>query len=325
MSAVQPTRRLGKAGLEVSVISLGLWAMGGDEWGPTEDNQSLGTIDAALDAGVNFFDTADVYGSGHSEELLGRAMKGRRDRFIVATKIGWRGFVDETQTSAYDSVDKLVAGVESNLARLGTDYVDLLQNHIHKWEPNTEVFLEGFRRLQKAGKVRAYGASSSDFEFVQRFNADGGMATLQIDYSILNRTPEAEIFPYCQQNDIGILVRGPLAMGILAGKFSASSRFPEGDFRQNWIDKPAENTVFLNDLAKVEKLKSLARERSLGQLALQFSITHPAVSVSIPGAKNTQQLAQNLKAAELGPLGAEELAAIDAITPPGGGRRIWPA
>ena len=114
-------RTLGKSGIEVTEIGLGLWAIGGDAWGHTDDDESLNAIDAALNAGVNFFDTADIYGRGHSEELLGRAMKGRRERFVVATKIGWMDFDTDKNQTAYDTVKKLIAGVESSLKRLGTD------------------------------------------------------------------------------------------------------------------------------------------------------------------------------------------------------------
>jgi aryl-alcohol dehydrogenase-like predicted oxidoreductase len=316
---------MGKSGIEVTKMGLGLWAIGGDAWGPTDDADSLSTIDAALDAGITFFDTADVYGDGHSEELLGRAMKGRREKFIVATKIGWQGFDGERNRSAYDAVDKLIAGVESNLRRLQTDHVDVIQNHIGYREPNMEIFLEGFQRLQQDGKVRAYGVSTSDFEYLKAFNAEGGCATLQIDYGILNRTPEADIFPYCQEQNIGVIVRGPLAMGILTGKFSADSQFAEGDFRQRWQENPDEHEIFLQDLAKVERLRPLAQDRTLAQLALQFAMAHPAVTVTIPGAKNVRQLTDNVGAALLPPLTKEEMAQIDAITPPGGGRKIWPA
>jgi aryl-alcohol dehydrogenase-like predicted oxidoreductase len=319
------TRVLGKSGITVTKIGIGLWAVGGDAWGTTEDRESLNTIDAALDAGVTFFDTADVYGAGHSEELLGQAMKGRRDKFIVATKIGWQNFNEERNRTAYDSVEKLIAGVESNLRRLQTDYVDVIQSHIGFHDPTMEVFLEGFQRLQQDGKVRAYGVSTSDFEYIQAFNADGGCSTLQIDYSILNRTPEAEIFPYCQENDVGVIVRGPLAMGILTGKFTADAQFEGGDFRRRWQESPEEREVFLSDLAKVDKLRPLAQDRTLAQLALQFVLAHPAVTVAIPGAKTIRQLTENVEAALLPPLTAEELAQIDAVTPPGGGRKIWPA
>lgn len=318
-------RILGKTGIEITKIGLGLWAIGDGEWGPTDDAESLDLISAALDMGINFFDTADVYGTGHSEKLLGKTMKGRREKFIVATKIGWLGFDQEKKASAYDTVEKLIAGVESNLERLQTDYVDLIQCHIDFREPNMEVFLAGFQKLQAQGKVRSYGVSTSDFDYLKAFNADGGTATLQIDYSILNRTPEAEIFPYTLEHNIGVLVRGPLAMGILTGKFDRDAQFEEGDFRRNWINNEDEHWIFLNDLEKVEKLKPLAEGRTLAQLAIQFVMDHPAVTVAIPGAKRIDQLRDNLKAALLPDLTPEELAQIDSITPPGGGRKIWPA
>lgn len=319
------TRTLGKSGIAVTEIGMGLWAAGGDQWGPTDDQAILDAIDFALDNGVNFYDTADVYGMGHSEELLGKAMQGRRDRFIVATKIGWRDFDDEAGQSAYDTVEKLIAGVESNLRRLQTDYIDIMQSHINFREPTMEIFLEGFQRLQRDGKVRAYGVSTSDFDYLKAFNADGGCATLQVDYSILNRTPEADILPYCQEQNIGVIVRGALAMGILTGKYTAESRFPEGDFRRNWHENPDERAIYLDDLAKVEKLRPLANGRSLAQVALQFTLSHPAVTTVIPGAKNIRQMRDNIQAGLLPPLSAAELAQIDAIVPPGGGRKIWPA
>jgi aryl-alcohol dehydrogenase-like predicted oxidoreductase len=318
-------RTLGKSGIEVTRIGLGLWAAGGDYWGPTEDQQVLDAIDAALDAGINFFDTADVYHGGRSEELLGRAMQGRRERFVVATKIGWIGFDGEQRRSAYDTVDKLIAGVEENLRRLQTDHVDLIQSHIDFRDPTMEVFVRGFQELQREGKVRAYGVSTSDFDYLQAFNGDGGCATLQIDYSILNRTAEAEILPYCSENNIGVIVRGPLAMGILTGKFTPDWTFHEDDWRRRWLETPEEREVFLQDLEKVERLRPLAEGRTLAQLALQFVIAHPAVTAAIPGAKNPRQLADNIQAALLPPLTEAELAQIATVTPEGGGRKIWPA
>jgi len=318
-------RILEKSGIEVTKIGVGLWAIGGDQWGEVDDRDSLDMIDAALDLGINFFDTADVYGGGHSEELLGKAMKSRRDQFVVATKIGWKGFDGDKGASAYDTVEKLIAGVESNLERLQTDYVDMIQSHIDFHEPNMEIFVEGFQKLQEQGKVRAYGVSTSDFEYLKAFNADNKASTLQIDYSILNRTPEKNIFPYTMEKDIGVLVRGPLAMGQLTGKFTKDTRFKEGDFRQNWIKNEDEHQVFLSDLEKVEKLKPLTDGRSLAQLAIQFVIQHPAVTLAIPGAKRISQLKENVKAALEPELTPEDLALIESITPPGGGRKIWPA
>src|SRR5882724_6159283 len=271
------THRLEKSGIEISAIGTGLWAVGGG-WGPVNDQQALAAIDASLDAGINFFDTADVYGNGHSEELLGKAMRGRRERFVVATKIGWVGYDGKNNCSQYDSVDKLIAGVEESLRRLRTDHIDLIQNHIFYREPNTDVFIEGFERLQRDGKVRAYGLSSSDFTFIKDFNRDGRCATLQIGYSLLNRAAESEIFPYCQANNIGVIVRGALAMGILDGKFTSETRFPEDDFRRNWHEKPDEHRTFLDDLDKVERLRTITDGCTLSQFALRFVINHPAVT-----------------------------------------------
>lgn len=324
MTAIEK-RELGKTGIEVTKIGVGLWAIGGGEWGEVKDRESLNMIDAALEMGINFFDTADVYGDGHSEELLGGAMQGRRDQFIVATKIGWQGFDGDKGVSQYDTADKLIEGVESNLKRLQTDYVDLIQCHIDFKEPNMDVFVAGFQKLKEQGKVRAYGLSTSDFDYLRAFNADGETDTLQIDYSILNRTPEKKIFPYTLENDMGVLVRGPLAMGILTGKFSKDIQFEEGDFRKRWMDNEYEYQIFMNDLEKVDKLRALVDGRSLAQLAIQFVLQHPAVTVAIPGAKRISQLSENMKAALLPPLTADELQLIDSATPPGGGRKIWPA
>jgi aryl-alcohol dehydrogenase-like predicted oxidoreductase len=319
------TRTLGKSGIVVTEIGMGLWAAGGDQWGPTDDQAVLDAIDSALDAGITFFDTADVYGSGHSEELLGQAMRGRRDRFIVATKIGWQNFDSMRGQTAYHSVEQLIAGVESNLRRLQTDYIDLMQSHISYREPTMEVFLAGFQRLQEQGKIRAYGVSTSDFDYLKHFNHDGRCSTLQIDYSLLNRTPEEEILPYCQEHHIGVIVRGALAMGILTGKFTAETQFAEGDFRQNWQTDPQQHATFRDDLEKVGRLRALADGRSLAQLAVQFVLAHPAVSTVIPGAKSTRQIQETAQAGQLPPLSATKLSQIAAITPPTGGRKIWPA
>jgi len=311
-------------------LGIGTWAWGDKLYwgfGKGYDEKDLNDVfQVCINKGVNFFDTADVYGMGHSEKLLGRAMKGRRDQFIVATKIGWVDFDRKNQVSQYDTVEKLIAGVESNLERLQTDYVDVIQSHIDFREPNMEIFVEGFQKLQAQGKVRAYGVSTSDFEYLKAFNADNRASTLQIDYSILNRTPEKDIFPYAQEKDLGVLVRGPMAMGTLTGKFSKNTQFEDGDFRQSWIENEDEHKIFLDDLEKVEQLKPLeTEERSLAKLAIQFVMHHPAVTVAIPGAKRISQLKENVRTAFLPDLTPEELALIDSITPPGGGRKIWPA
>jgi aryl-alcohol dehydrogenase-like predicted oxidoreductase len=253
-------------------------------------------------------------------------MAGRRDRFIVATKMGWTGFDRENSRSQYDTVDKLLAGVSGSLRRLGTDYVDVIQCHINYPEPNTGIFIEGFRRLKEAGTVRAWGVSTSDIDHLRRFNGDGDCDVLQVDYSILNRLPEREILPYCQEQGIGVIVRGPLGMGLVSGKFGADDTFPEGDFRRAWIEDPTQHSQFLADLATVEKLKAVVPDGdSLSQFALRFVVSHPAVSTVIPGARNRRQAEANLAAGWQPLLSESELAAVDRIVARGGGRRVWPA
>jgi len=320
-----PTRRLTRDGIQVTEIGCGLWAQGG-HWGPIDDAASLSAIDAAIDEGVTFFDTADVYGEdGHSEKLLGRAMRGRRDKFIVGTKIGWREYDGEKVSSQYTTVGKLIAGVESNLERLGTDYVDVIQCHIFYEDPTTAVFIEGFRKLKEQGKVRSWGVSTGDLSLIKTFNALGDCGTVQIDYSILNRDPEREILPYCKANGIGVIVRGPIAMGLLAGKFDGNSRFPEGDFRKAWIDDPEQHAQFKRDLETVERLRAVAGDRSLVELALKFVLGNEAVTTIIPGARNERQARSNCAIKQAAALSSEELAAIDRIVAPGGGRKVWPA
>ena len=189
-----------------------------------------------------------------------------------------------------------------------------------------EVFLEAFEKLQTAGKVRAFGVSSGDFEYIKAFSENGNCASLQIDYSILNRTPELEILDYCKAQNIGVIVRGALAMGLLTGKFSKDTSFPDDDFRQNWLTDPEQNAEFVSDLAKVETLRSLVHPgRTLAQAALQFVLKHDAVTTVIPGARTAAQVQANLATAEAPGLGTEDMALIERITPTAGGRKIWPA
>jgi aryl-alcohol dehydrogenase-like predicted oxidoreductase len=223
-------------------------------------------------------------------------------------------------------VAQLIAGVETNLKRLQTDYVDVIQSHIDFRESTMEVFLEAFEKLQASGKVRAFGVSSGDFEYIRAFSQNQKCATLQIDYSILNRTPEAEILDYCKATGIGVIVRGALAMGLLTGKFSENTGFPDDDFRQKWLKDPAQNTAFKKDLVKVQALQPLVRPgRTLSQAALQFVLMHDAVTTVIPGARTAEQVRANLSAVDAPGLSAEDMQLIERVTPFGGGRKIWPA
>ncbi len=303
-------RTLGRTGLEVSTIGFGGWAIGGDAWGPVEDRQSLAAIERALELGVTFFDTADVYGRGRSEELLGRALGGRRDDVVVCTKVGlWDSHVDR-KPNIYSDPALIVECCEASLRRLGTDRIDVYLCHLW-WDENTEAFLEAFEQLRTAGKIQHYGVSTDTPSHLRHFDQDGTCDVVQLDYSILKRDAERELLPYAQEQRIGTIVRGPLRMGLLTGKFDADTTFPEDDVRHGWPDEP----WYRDAIETVERLRPLAQdERSLGQLALGFVLSHPAVHVAIPGAKTPEQVEGNAAAADT-PLRADERARIEALAP----------
>ena len=307
-------RKLGKTGITVSEIGFGAWAIGGDAWGPVEDERSLTAIERALELGVNLIDTADVYGDGHSERLVAQVVKGRRDKIIISTKGGLMGHHRGPQREpVYDQPEKIISAFEASLRRLETDYLDAYFDHIW-WdkEEETEAFLVAFQKLKREGRVRAVGGDADSFDYVKHFNRGGLLDVVQLDHSILNRTTEQEILPYFQEQDIGVVVRGPLRMGILTGKFTPETRFPEGDIRENW---PNEDW-FKESLEKVERLRALeTADQSLTHLALLFVLSHPAVSVAIPGAKTPQQVEENVAASIRLLLSEGELRVINGISP----------
>ncbi|WP_144568731.1 aldo/keto reductase [Bacillus pseudomycoides] len=302
-------RALGKTSLTVSEIGFGAWAIGGDEWGPVNDKHSISAMKKAIECGVNFIDTADVYGLGHSEKLVAQAIKEHRNDIILSTKGGLIGHhYDPDGEPVYDTAAKVIAVFETSLLRLQTDYIDVYFCHIW-WDKKeeTEAFLRAFEILKRDGKVRAVGVSTHDLQYIKNFNKDGQIDVIQLDYSILNREPENDILPYLQEKNLGAVIRGPLKMGILTGKFTDQTTFPDGDLRQDW---PKE-TWFQDDLRKVEQLRSLSNpKQTLGQLALRYVLSHPAVSVSIPGAKTANQAAENAAASVRPLLLEEELAYI---------------
>jgi aryl-alcohol dehydrogenase-like predicted oxidoreductase len=198
----------------------------------------------------------------------------------------------------------IIEDCEASLKRLGTDYIDVYQDHVW-WDENTEVFAEAFQQLKRQGKVRFVGLSANDPAYIKHFDqAIGGIDTLQIDYSLINRQPEADALPYCQQQNIGVIVKGPLAMGKLTGKFTRETTFPEGDVRRGWLEEQNRER-FVRDLDFVEQLHFLANGRSQAQAALAYVLAHPAVSTLIPGAKNPQQVEENVQASDR-PLKQEE-------------------
>jgi myo-inositol catabolism protein IolS len=307
-------RALGNSELVVSEIGFGAWAIGGDAWGPVQDERSLAALERAIELGVTLIDTADVYGDGHSERLVARAIRGRREQLIVSTKGGLMGHHrDPERDPVYDRPEKIIEAFEASLRRLGTDYIDIYFDHIW-WdkEQETEAFLTAFERLKREGTLRAAGVSTNDLEHIRHFNRDGLLDVVQLDYSILNREPEREILPYCVRHGIGVVVRGPLRMGILTGKFTPQSTFPEGDIRREW---PAEGW-FRDSLEKVERLRDLGTpDQSLARLALRFALSHSAVSAVIPGAKSPAQVEENVAASTRPLLSEVERKRIDEVSP----------
>ncbi len=306
-------RSLGATGIQVSEIGFGAWAIGGDAWGAVEDAESLAALRQALDSGITFLDTADVYGAGRSEELVGRAIEGRRGDIVLSTKGGlWGHHRDPEREPVYDRPEKVTAALEASLRRLGTDYVDVYFCHIW-WDDDreTEAFLAGFEQMKRDGKARAVGVSTDKLDHLRHYAEGRGIDAVQLDYSILNRAPEDGILPYAEEKGLGVVVRGPLHKGLLTGKFGLESRWPEGDIRHSW----PQEAWYGDRIGVVERLRSLERPgQTLGQAALRFVLSHPAVSVAIPGAKTPQQVQENAAASDRPLLSPEDRRMIEEAT-----------
>ena len=311
-------RPFGTTGIEVSEVGFGAWAIGGDAWGPVEDADSLAAIERALELGVNFLDTADVYGDGRSESLVGRVLKGRREHVVVSTKGGLVGHHRDPQREpVYDRPEKVLVAFDASLRRLETDYIDVYWCHIW-WHDarETAAFLDAFATLKRDGKVRAVGVSTDSMEHLRQFHqgtggGGAGIDAVQLDYSILSRKAEAEMLPFAQRHGLAVVARGPLFKGLLTGKFDRHARFAEGDIRHGW---PAEES-YARNVERVERLRVLERDdRTLGQVALRFVLSHPGVSVAIPGAKNPAQVEANTAASVRPLLSEEERYLIDQVS-----------
>jgi aryl-alcohol dehydrogenase-like predicted oxidoreductase len=304
-------RTLGKTGWKVSAIGFGAWGVGG-QWGAVEEQTALGAIRAAVDAGVNFFDTADAYGEppGVSEEFIGKALVPDRDKVLIATKVG--NFARrQGHGLSFASPLHVELCCDASLRRMRVETIDVYQCHLGDLK-DPSIFLEAFDNLVKKGKIRAYGISTDSVAVLETFNRNGTCATNQLEYSLLNRRAEAEMLSYCQAHNIGTIVRGPLAKGILSGKFTPETRF-EDSVRDRWNEGRGRES-FLNNLKTVEKLRWLATpQRTMAQAALQFVISHPAISTAIPGAKDDYQARANA-AAGAAVLSADELERIKRDT-----------
>lgn len=292
-------RPLGSTGLRVSEIGFGSWAIGGNQfgnsYGPTEDEESLRAITAAVDSGCTFFDSADVYGHGHSEELLGRALKGRRKDVYLATKGGSDFYHVPPRLNFSES--HLQFAVEESLKRLGTDYIDLYQLH----NPPFSVIeggrlFEPLEKLKSQGKIRFYGISIHDPQEGLLAMKVAKPATIQVVYNWLRRDAAEELFPKAVAEGVGIIAREPLANGFLTGGYSKDSVFPVGDIRHQW---PSKYQTQL--LSQVESFRKSLGPSTLppAQAAIRFVLSQQAVSVVIPGCKTAQQAAENFRSSDL--------------------------
>jgi len=293
------------SGTEIGRLGLGTWVIGGDEWGPTDDQESIDVIRKARDHGVTFFDTADVYGKGHSEELLARALEGHRDGTFIATKAG-NDFYQTPERKNFAPAFLRFA-VEQSLRRLRTDALDLFQLHNPKMAViQTPEVWEELNRLKDEGKIRYYGISVYTPEEAMEAVRVGGVQSVQIVYNILAQEPARELFPFAQERGVAVIARVPLQYGLLTAKYTPETTFSESDHRaKRWTREE-----FLENLRRVDRVRFLANaQRTLAQAATAFVLGNPAVMVTIPGARNTRQLEDNLGA--LGqPLTPEEVAKV---------------
>ena len=301
------TRKLGNSDLPITRVGYGAWAIGGSgwqfAWGSQDDSESIAAIHRALELGVNWIDTAAVYGLGHSEEVVGRALKEwHGPRPYVFTKCGLRG-------DATGEVQKVLSGnsirgkVEGSLRRLSVDLIDLYQIH---WppDPDSAALEEGWSTLvdlKREGKVRWIGASNFNVQQLQRAQAIAPVTSLQPQYSVVHREIDDEILPYCLREGIGVIVYSPMASGLLTGAMTRerAARLPKDDWRRGHPDFTEPNLS--HHLALVEHMREIANrhKRSVGEVAIAWTLRHPAVSGAIVGARNAHQAEGVMRAGEL--------------------------
>jgi aryl-alcohol dehydrogenase-like predicted oxidoreductase len=288
--------------MQVSEVGFGAWAIGGNKhghsYGLTDNAASLRAITRALDMGCTFFDTADIYGHGLSEKLLGQALQNRRHECVIATKVG-NDFYHGPVRKNFDP-DHIRFALEKSLTRLRTDYIDLYQLH----NPPLMLLQRGehyavLDELKQAGKIRYYGVSVHDaYEGTMAIHT-GKPDVIQVVYNLFRPDAQEELFPLVQEEEIGLIIREPLANGMLTGKYATDTTFPDDDVRASW---PRE--YLLMQVQLVEKLRFLvtAGTRTLAQAALRFVLDEPAVSVVIPGIKTSAQAEENIASSNLPPL-----------------------
>jgi aryl-alcohol dehydrogenase-like predicted oxidoreductase len=320
MSTSQITRPIGKSGVLASGVGLGTWAIGGWMWGGTDEAASVNAIHASIDAGVTLIDTAPAYGLGRSEEIVGKAIAGRRDKVVIATKCGlnWHSskgnhFFDQDgkPVHRYLGADGITGEVEQSLTRLGTDYIDLYITH---WQdPTTPIAetMDTLLRLKAAGKIRAIGASNVSADDLRAYIAAGQIDAIQERYSMLNRELETTLVPLAKANNVAILSYSSLALGLLSGAIDPSREFSGDDQRKD-------NPVFSQaNRRKVAALKlalapiAKAHDASMAQIVIAWTLAQPGITFALCGARNREQAVDNARAGEIA-LSLIELAAIDS-------------
>lgn len=293
-------RRLGKTDLNVSVIGIGTWQFGG-EWGKTFEAKEVGEMLAqARDQGINLIDTAECYGDHLSESLIGESLPGKRQEWIIASKFGHHFHEAFERTRVYDP-DDVVRQLDASLAALQTDYLDLYQFHSGSNEDfQTEQLWETLAEQQAAGKIRHLGVSLGGDPVVHGFQttraSEVGASAIQVIYNRLDRRPEELVFPCCQEQDLGVLARVPLASGYLSGKYQPGDRFPANDVREKWMAEGRDQK-----LAQAQAIISeeVPADIPPAQWALAWCLQHDAVSCVIPGCKNLEQVRSNAAVADL--------------------------
>jgi aryl-alcohol dehydrogenase-like predicted oxidoreductase len=321
------TRPLGRSGIQVSALGFGCWAIGGPlwergrplGWGEVDDEESIRAIHRALDLGVTFFDTANVYGAGHSERVLARALAGRRDEVVIATKFG--NLSDERTrelTGSDGAVEGLLRQLRDSLHRLGTDHVDLYQLHLNDFPVVQALELVPvLDELVKRGDIRAYGWSTDFPDRATAFAmASHHVTAIQHDFSVLADSPE--VLAVCERFDLASVNRGPLAMGLLTGKYGEQSRLGEDDVRglsPEWMEYFQDGRPAPEFLARVDAVREVLRSggRTLAQGAIGYLWGRSDKTIPIPGCRTVAQVEENVGALAHGPLTKDQVAEVDAL------------
>lgn len=305
-------RTLGRTDHEISTVGVGFWAVADpDLWGAQDDQDAIDAVRAALDEGINFFDTAEGYGDGYSEELLGRALAGRRDQAFIATKA----------TARHLAPEDLIAACEASLRRLQTDYIDLYQFHWPSRVIPLEDSLGALERLKEQGKIRVGGVSNFGVGDLGDLLALGRVESDQLPYSLLFRAIEFEVLPLCVEHDIGVLAYSPLLHGMLTGKFDSLDDIPDERARTRHfaptrpMTRHDEHGAEDELAAALDAIREIAAARSLPMtlLALSWVIHQPGITSVIAGARNPQQAIQNARAADI-MLDGETIVALNRAT-----------